>query len=98
MVKALLHLASLLIFCFILGMVMLIARFYEKKAGERTFYQLYLLPIILFILAGVLYLQRGGSFVGDVAGDLVLALAGAITVALVSYLFNLMMGRRKWSS
>ena len=93
--EAFLHLISWLIFSFMLTIVMLIARFYEKKAGQRTFYQFYFIPILLFIGAGVIYLLRGASFVGDEYGDVLLTAAGLLTIALVGYLYSLMMGRHR---
>ena len=91
--EGLIHLASWWIFAFILAMVMLIARFYEKKSGQRTLYQLYIIPIILFISAGVAYSLNGSAFVGDKYGDLFLTGAGLLTVALVGLLYTLMMGK-----
>lgn len=91
--EGLVHLASWWVFAFILTMVMLIARFYEKKARQRTLYQLYIMPIILFIGAGIAYFLNGSSFVGDEYGDLLLTGAGLLTVALVGLLYTLMMGK-----
>ena len=91
--EGVLHLASWWIFAFIMTVVMLIARFYEKKAGQRTLYQLYILPILLFISAGIAYFLSDGTFVGDKYGDLFLTGAGLLTVALVGFLYTLMMGK-----
>lgn len=68
-----------------------IARFYETKYAElyrdspkqRTYYQLFLIPILLFLAAAGRYAFLG-DFCGDPGGDLAL-LIGGITLAVLSY-------------
>ncbi len=90
-----LHLLSWVLFCVILLFLALIGRFYESKAYERTLYKLYILPILLYLAAGVIYAFKGDDFVGDLWGDALLTLAGLISIGLVEYLFTTMMGGRR---
>ena len=94
-VTGVLHLLSWVLFCVILLFLALIGRFYERKAYERTLYKLYILPIFLYLSAGVVYAFGGDDFVGDLWGDALLTLAGLITIGLVEYLFTTMMGGRR---
>ncbi len=92
--EALLELLSWVLFCLILITVMYIARFYEKKSGQRTFYQFYPLAVFLFLVAALIYVGKGNKFVGDFRGDIFFSLGGLLTAALTAYLFELMMGKR----
>ncbi len=92
--EILLQLLAWTLFCLILITVMYIARFYEKKSGERTLYQFYPLAVFLFLVAAIIYAGKGNEFVGDFRGDIFLFLGGMLTAALVAYLFELMMGKR----
>ena len=70
-----------------------IARFYQRTAGERSFYQLFLLPLALFLAAG-LRSAWTGRFGEDIAADVLLFLGGISLFAVGYYLHRLMMGRR----
>lgn len=70
-----------------------IARFFERKSSRRSFYSLFLLPILLFMGSAVRYLVIGG-FVGDLWGDLGRILGGVLVCGLGLYLLNLMTGGR----
>jgi len=73
----------------------LIARFYEEKAGQRSYYQLFIIPSLLFLVGGVRYALIAGDLVGDVAGDVALFLGGVFLSILSYFLFNLMTGGRR---
>lgn len=73
----------------------LIARFYEKKAGQRSYYQLFLLPLFLFGLSAARYLLSGCNFAGDMVGDGLLFLGGLTLGSLGFFLINLMSGRKR---
>jgi hypothetical protein len=79
--------AILLFFLFLIG------RFYERKACQRSHYQLFLFPLILFLLGTLRYdFLFAGNFVGDLFGD-TLFFAGGVTAAILGYhLLNLMTG------
>lgn len=78
-----------------------IARFYEKKYAElyrdaprqRTYYALFLIPIVLFLFAAGRYaLCR--DLAGDLAGDLAFMVGGIVLAASSYYLYRLMTGGR----
>ncbi|HIP95757.1 MAG TPA: hypothetical protein EYH32_00900 [Anaerolineae bacterium] len=73
----------------------LIARFYEEKAGQRSYYQLFIIPSLLFLVGGARYALIAGDLVGDVAGDVALFLGGLFLSILSYFLFNLMTGGRR---
>ena len=85
---------SLVVWMLVGGVVvflLLIARFYEIKYAElyddssrkRTFYQLYPIPLVLFLVA-IVRSVRLGDMVGDVWGDLAF-LAGGVILAVLGY-------------
>lgn len=68
----------------------LIARFYGEKARQRSYYQLFLIPPLLFLVGGARYAIITGDLVGDVAGDVAFFLGGLFLSVLAYFLFNLM--------
>jgi len=78
--------AVLLVFQF------LIARFYEKKSGQRSYYAFFLVPALFFLAASVWYAFGANDLAGDVWGDSLLFVGGGILAALSTMLFRLMMG------
>lgn len=81
--------AVLLVFQF------LIARFYEKKSGQRSFYAFFLVPALLFLAASVRYAFGTDDLAGDVWGDSLLFVGGGILAGLSTMLFRLMMGGKR---
>jgi len=81
-------LAALLLF------VLLIARFYQNFSGERTFFQLYVVPIAFFGMASIRYtsLER---IARDPVADLMLAVGGIILISLCIRLYWLMIYRKR---
>ena len=61
---------------------LLIARFYEVKSGERTYFRLFLVPAFLFLAAGVRYAFASDSWVGDSTADLLLFFGGISALLL----------------
>jgi len=92
--EASIQLLAWLTFSVILIVMMRIAQFYERKSGNKTLYQVYPLAIFLFVVAALIYSGRAGDFVGDFRGDVFLSLGGLLTMALATYLFELMMGKK----
>lgn len=80
-------LATLLVF------MLLIARFYQRFSGERTCYQLYLLPLVLYGLATVRYASVN-ELTGDPLGDVLAGAGGAALLALSLLLAWAMLARR----
>jgi len=81
--------AVLLIFQF------LIARFYEKKSGQRSYYAVFVIPAVLFLVASARYAFWVNDLAGDVWGDSLLFVGGGILITLSALLFRLMMGGRR---
>lgn len=77
-------LAALLMF------IALIARFYEKFSGKRTFFRYYLVALVLFGGAAVRY-AGAGRLAGDLPGDLLLGLGGVVLLSLSIHLYRLML-------
>lgn len=70
-----------------------IARFFERKSSRKSFYPLFLLPIVFFV-GGVLRYIVVGDFVGDLWGDLCRVLGGLLVCGLGYFLLHLMTGDR----
>jgi hypothetical protein len=80
--------------CVLLYFLFAIARFYEEKSGRRSYYALFLIPIVLFALATIKYLWLAPDIVGDAWGDLLRFLGGITVLGVGFYLLRLMTGRR----
>lgn len=77
-----------------LGFVLLIARFYERFSGERTFYRWYALPVVLYGMAAVRFASID-QVAGDPLGDLLAGAAGLTLIVLIGRLYRQMTrGRR----
>jgi hypothetical protein len=86
---------SWVIIAILLFFLFLIARFYERKAHQRSHYQLFLFPLVLFLLATLRYdFLFASSFVGDLLGDILFSAGGVATIILGYHLLNLMTGGR----
>jgi hypothetical protein len=78
-----------------------IARFYQKKyaelykssPGQRTYYPLFLVPLVLFPAAAGRYALQS-DFAGDWIGDVAFLVGGVILAALAYRLQRLMTGGR----
>ncbi len=74
-------------------LLLLIARFYAQFSGQRTYYALYIIPLVLFGAASVRYASVNQN-AGDVLGDALGAAAGVTLTLLSLYLFRMMVGKR----
>lgn len=89
--------AVLLVFLFLIG------RFYEVRFGQRSFYQLFFVPLSLFTGAAVWDAFFANHYTGDPLLDFVgawgpnlLWLVGGIALGLLCYsLYRTMMGGRR---
>jgi len=80
-------LAALLLF------TILIARFFEKFSGEKTYFRLFLIPVVLFGAGSVRY--AGTEHIGgDPFADIMMGIAGLMLLILSSRLYWLMIVRR----
>ena len=86
---------SWVIIAILLFFLFLIARFYERKAHQRSYYQLFLFPLALFLLGALRYVFLFASnFVGDLLGDTLFFAGGVATIILGYHLLSLMTGGR----
>jgi hypothetical protein len=69
---------------------MLIARFYQRFSGEKTYFRLFLIPLLLFGVQAV----RETNFARDDVGNLLAAIAGVMLIGLCVFLYWRMTGRR----
>ena len=89
--------AALILFLFLIG------RFYELKLKQRSRYQLFLVPLVLFSVAtlGYVFLVRGSTetmphdFVGALWPDLLYLAGGLVLIALCYSLHRTMMGGKR---
>jgi hypothetical protein len=71
-----------------------IARFYQLTTGVRTYYRLFIVPVVFFLAGMVRYLVADAGFAGDVLADICFFLGG-VSLSLVGYyLLQLMTGGR----
>jgi len=77
----------------LLTILLLIARFYQNVSGERTYFWAFGIPIVLFGMAAARYafIDRIG---GDLFGDLLWFIGGALLAGMCIYLYNLMTSGR----
>lgn len=89
--------AILVLFLFLIG------RFYQVKFGQKSGYQLLLVPTVLFLAAAIwdAFQASDGTgdplldFVGSIGPDLLFLLGGLFLAALGYSLFRMMMGGRR---
>jgi hypothetical protein len=70
--------------------LMLIARFYQRFSGEKTYFILYLVPMVLFGVQAV----RQTNFPHDVLGNLMASVAGVMLLGLSLFLYWRMTSKR----
>lgn len=80
--------------CLHLFFMMLIARFYEDKSGQRSFYPYFLIPAFFLAGAAIRYAFLPFIITGDLWGDIFRAIGGLMAMVLVFFLLKLMMGRQ----
>jgi membrane protease YdiL (CAAX protease family) len=98
----------LIVYCWIVAAILvfflfLIGRFYEVRFKQKSYYQLFLLPLSLFVLAAIgdtfLANRYTGNPLLDYVGafwyDLMLLVGGLVLIALCYSLFRTMMGGRR---
>ena len=94
---------SWVVAAFLVFFLFLIGRLYEVKFERRSYYQLLLIPLALFLIASVAYavVQKPSAagerldFVGVVIPDLLFLLAGLLLIALCYSLLRLMISRKR---
>lgn len=73
----------------VLILLLLIARFYERSSGERTYFQLFIVPIVLFGIGTTRY-SSVNRIAGDWLGDLLMGAGGIVLLVLCLLLYHLM--------
>ena len=81
--------------CILAYCLFAIARFYEQKAGQKSYYTVFLVPIALFAVAAIRYLWIVPQIAGDPWGDIMRFLGGVTLMGAGYFLLKLMMGGRK---
>lgn len=87
----------------LISFLFLIGRFYEIKLRQKSYYQLLLIPFLLFLVAAIWYAlfardstgTRLYDFVGVFGPDVLYAIGGLVLIALGYYLHRSMMGGRR---
>ena len=80
--------AILLFFLFLIG------RFYEMQFRQRSYYQLFLLPLVLFLAGAIWYVFNTQDFVGVLGPDLLFLIGGLVLIGLGYTLYRIMMARK----
>jgi hypothetical protein len=71
-----------------------IARFYQEKSGQTSYYPVFLVPIGAFAVAAILYAMAGTQAIGLFWGDILRIIGGGVLAAASYYLLNLMVGKK----
>jgi len=80
--------AILLLFLFLIG------RFYEIQFRQRSYFQLFLAPLVLFLAGAIWYVFNHQDFVGLPGPDLLFLIGGLVLIGLGYTLHRLMMARK----
>jgi hypothetical protein len=78
----------------LIAITLLIARFYEGFSGDRTYYQWFLVPLVLFGVGSVRYASID-RIAGDSLGDMLMGGAGVVLIGLSLRLYRLMTSGRR---
>jgi hypothetical protein len=92
-IAQLLMLYTWFLLAFLVGFLLLIARFYQRFASERTFFELFAVPILLFGVGLVRYASLNW-IAGDSLGDVLMGAAGLVLMFLTIWLYHLMTRNR----
>lgn len=77
----------------LLGLMLLVARFYQKQTGERTYYPYFAVPMVLFGVAAAQY-ASSSQVIGLPLPDLLFFLSGVVLIFLCIILYRQMMKNR----
>lgn len=76
--------------------MLMIARFFEIKSGERTHYQLFVAPVVFFLVAGIRYAFFSNvNWVGDIANNILFLCGGVVALIVGNRLLKSMTGDRQ---
>lgn len=71
----------------------LIARFYQRLSSQRTYYQLFIIPVVAFAAATIRFSSQD-RITGDILGDSMLLVGGASLAVLCLHMYRLMTSGR----
>jgi hypothetical protein len=102
-ISSILIIASWIVAAILILFLFLIGRFYERRYGQKSGYQLYLIPLVLFTAAAVwdalLANEYTGhpllDFVGSPGPDLLFTIGGLVLIGLAYNLYRTMIGGRQ---
>jgi hypothetical protein len=87
-VAQLLMIYALFLLAFLLVFLLLIARFYQRFASERTYFQLFSIPMVLFGIGLIRYASLD-RIAGDTLADVLIGAAGLMLTYLSVLLYHL---------
>ena len=93
-VGSILMLYSWIIAAILLLFLFLIGRFYEMQFRQRSYYQLFLLPLMLFLAGAIWYVFNTQDFVGVTGPDLLFLIGGLVVMGLGYTLYRIMLARK----
>jgi hypothetical protein len=102
-ISSVLIIASWIAAAILILFLYLIGRFYERRYGQKSGYQLYLVPLVLFIVAAVWDALLANEYTGhpllDIVGspgpDLLYTIGGLVLIGLAYNLVRTMIGGRQ---
>ena len=102
-ISSILIIVSWIVAAILVFSLYLIGRFYERRFGQKSGYQLLLIPLVLFTVAAVwdaLFANEYTGhplldFVGSPGPDLLFLIGGLVLIALGYNLYRTMIGGRR---
>jgi hypothetical protein len=80
--------------CILLYFLFVVAQFYERKSGQRSYYLAFLAAMALLAIAAVRYAALAPAITGDDWGDLLRLAGGLILMIFGLLLLKFMLGGR----
>jgi hypothetical protein len=93
-ISSLLTIYTWVVVCVIVFFLFAIARFYQEKSGQNSYFAVFLVPIGLFAISTIIYAFSGAPAAGFFWGDVLRAAGGGILIVASYYLLNLMVGKK----
>ncbi|MBN1135085.1 MAG: hypothetical protein JXM73_00770 [Anaerolineae bacterium] len=93
-IGSILVLYSWIVVAILLFFLVLIGRFYQMQFRQRSYYQLFSAPLVLFLAGAIWYLFNTRDFVGLPGPDLLFLIGGLVLIGLGYTLYRIMMARK----
>jgi hypothetical protein len=91
-INSVLTLYNWIVVAILIFFLFLIGRFYEIKFGQKSHYQLMMLPLVLFLVAAAWYAASSFDIVGAPVPDILFLVGGLTLIWLCYSLYKTMMG------